>query len=56
MALSGVIGLMHLPLVLEGRVIELIQQLPEDMFLGKMPAFWLLVLLHPRASQGEASN
>ena len=54
-ALSGVIGLMNLPLVQGGRVIELIQQLPEDVLVAKTPASWLL-LLHARSSQGGASS
>lgn len=55
-ALSGVIGLVRLPLVKGGRVIEVIQQLPEDVLVAKVPASWLLVLLHARSSQGEASG
>ena len=55
-ALSGVIGLMNLPLVQGGRVIALIKQLLGDVLVAKTPASWLLVLLHARSSQGGASS
>lgn len=55
-ALSSATGLMHLPLVQGGRVIEVIQQLPEDVLVAKISASWLLALLHDSSTQGVATS